>query len=205
MNSSRLPLLVLFLASVAWSQDYRGRVQGVITDPSSAAVANVTVTLLNANTKTASSRVTDEAGRYLFDFVEPGTYTLTAEGAGFGRFIQENVQVLVRSDLTVNASLRLGDVVQTVTVGETDVELQFNTTTLSPTVDGKMLKELPVLARNAFTLALLDPAVVNRYSDVSKRNPFYQLSTTGVDVGGQTSGRNEVQIDGSHIGVGSRG
>jgi len=122
MNSSRLPLLVLFLASVAWSQDYRGRVQGVITDPSSAAVANVTVTLLNANTKTASSRVTDEAGRYLFDFVEPGTYTLTAEGAGFGRFIQENVQVLVRSDLTVNASLRLGDVVQTVTVGETAVE-----------------------------------------------------------------------------------
>jgi hypothetical protein len=68
-----------------------------------------------------------------------------------------------------------------------------------------MLKELPVLARNPFTLALLDPAVVNRYSDVSKRNPFYQLSTTGVDVGGQTSGRNEVQIDGSPIGVGSRG
>src|SRR5437016_4408447 len=205
MNSSRLLPLILFLASVVSAQDYRGRVQGVITDPSSAAVANVTVTLLNTNTKTASSRVTDEAGRYLFDFVEPGTYTLTAEGAGFGRFIQENIQVLVRSDLSVNASLRLGDVVQTVTVGETAVELQFNTTTLSQTVDGTMLKELPVLARNAFTLALLDPAVVNRYSDVSKRNPFYQLSTTGVDVGGQTSGRNEVQIDGSPIGVGSRG
>jgi hypothetical protein len=102
-------------------------------------------------------------------------------------------------------ALKVGDVSQTVTVSDSAVELQFNTTTLARTIDSAMLKELPVLARNPFTLALLDPAVVNRYSDVSKRNPFYQLSTTGVDVGGQTSGRNEVQIDGSPIGVGSRG
>ncbi len=195
----------LLVATLAWAQDYRGRVQGVVTDPLNAAITQATVTLQNANTKTATVRRTDEFGRYLFDFVEPGTYTLTAEGTGFGKFIEENVQVLVRSDLTVNASLRMGDVSQSVTVSNTAVEIQFNTTTLSQTIDGKMLTELPVLARNAFTLALLDPAVVNRYSDVSKRNPFYQLSTTGVDVGGQTSGRNEVQIDGSPIGVGSRG
>jgi hypothetical protein len=188
-----------------WAQDYRGRVQGMVTDPSEAAIARSTVTLQNTNTRTATIRTTDEYGRYLFDFVEPGTYTLTAESPGFGKYVKENVQVLVRSDLTVNLALRVGDVAQTVTIADTAVEIQFNTTTLSRTIDGKMLKELPVLARNPFTLALLDPAVVNRYSDVSKRNPFYQLSTTGVDVGGQTSGRNEVQIDGSPIGVGSRG
>lgn len=205
MRTQGFVFVGLLLAASALAQDYRGRVQGVITDPSNAAVANAAVTLLNTNTKTSAARTTDEAGRYLFDFVEPGTYTLTAESSGFGKFIQENIQVLVRSDLTVNAALKLGDVVQTVSVAESAVEIQFNTTTLSQTVDGKMLKELPVLARNPFTLALLDPAVVNRYSDVSKRNPFYQLSTTGVDVGGQTSGRNEVQIDGSPIGVGSRG
>jgi hypothetical protein len=203
--TSRLLAWIFLLASLAGAQDFRARVQGMISDPANAAVAQATVTLLNTNTRTAATRITDEFGRYLFDFVEPGTYTLTAESPGFGRFVQENIQVFVRSDLTVNASLKLGDVVQTVTVSDTAVELQFNTTTLAQTVDSTMLKELPVLARNAFTLALLDPAVVNRYSDPSKRNPFYQLSTTGVDVGGQTSGRNEVQIDGSPIGVGSRG
>ncbi|MCC6389264.1 MAG: TonB-dependent receptor [Bryobacterales bacterium] len=202
-----LSSLALFLcfALAAWSQDYRGRVQGIITDTSNAPIAQATVTLLNANTRISTVRTTDEIGRYLFDFVEPGSYTLTAELAGFNKYVQENVQVLVRSDLTINATLNVGDVNQTVTVSAAAVELQFNTTTLSQTVDGTMLKELPVLARNPFTLAMLDPAVVNRYSDMSKRNPFYQLSTTGVDVGGQTSGRNEVQIDGSPIGVGSRG
>lgn len=195
----------LLSTSALLAQDYRGRIEGVVTDPTNAAIARATVTIRNANTLTSTSRVTEESGRYLFDFVEPGTYTLTADAPGFGKFVQENIQVLVRSDITVNAALRVGDVNQTVTVSESAVEIQFNTTTLSQTVDGAMLKELPVLARNPFTLALLDPAVVNRYSDVSKRNPFYQLSTTGVDVGGQTSGRNEVQIDGAPIGVGSRG
>ncbi|MBL8233725.1 MAG: TonB-dependent receptor [Bryobacterales bacterium] len=187
------------------AQDFRGRVQGIVTDPTNSAIPQATVTLINANTKTATTRTTGADGRFLFDYVDPGTYSLVGESPGFGKFQQENIQVLVRSDLTVNMSLKMGDVAQTVTVADSAVELQFNTTTLSQTIDGKMLKELPVLARNPFTLALLDPAVVNRYSDVSKRNPFYQLSSTGVDVGGQTSGRNEVQIDGSPIGVGSRG
>src|SRR5262249_35542563 len=106
---------------------------------------------------------------------------------------------------TINIPLQIGDVTQNITVADSAVEIQFNTTTLSQTVDGKMLKELPVLARNPFTLALLDPAVVNRFSDVSQGNPCHQNSTTGVDVGGQTSGRNEVQIDGAPIGVGARG
>ncbi|MEZ5402090.1 MAG: TonB-dependent receptor [Bryobacteraceae bacterium] len=197
--------LILSFAHVAGAQDYRGRVQGLVTDATNAAVPQANVTLTNSSTQVATVRTTDDSGRYLFDFVEPGVYTITGESAGFGKFTQENLRVLVRSDLTVNMSLQVGDVSQTVTVSDTAVEIQFNTTTLLQTIDGKMLKELPVLARNPFTLALLDPAVVNRYSDVSKRNPFYQLSTTGVDVGGQTSGRNEVQIDGSPIGVGSRG
>ncbi|MFN7925928.1 MAG: TonB-dependent receptor [Bryobacteraceae bacterium] len=197
--------LALLLTSSAWTQDYRGRVQGVVTDSSNAAIPQATVTLTNSNTRTATVRTTGERGQYLFDFVEPGTYSVTAASQGFGNFSKENLQVLVRSDLTVNIVLEVGNVNQTITVADTAVEIQFNTTTLSQTIDGTMLKELPVLARNPFTLALLDPAVVNRYSDISKRNPFYQLSTTGVDVGGQTSGRNEVQIDGSPIGVGSRG
>ncbi|MBI4904747.1 MAG: TonB-dependent receptor [Acidobacteria bacterium] len=202
-----LPVVTLsvLLAAFAMSQDYRARVQGTVTDSTNAAVAQATVTLRNVSTQTATVRSTDDTGHYLFDFVEPGAYTLTTEKPGFGKSVQENLQVLVRSDLTVNVSMRVGDVNQTITVADSAVELQFNTTTLSQTVDGKMLAELPVLARNPFTLALLDPAVVNRYSDVNKRNPFYQLSTTGVDVGGQTSGRNEVQIDGTPIGVGSRG
>jgi len=36
----------------------------------------------NSNTKMATVRTTDESGRYLFDFIEPGTYTFTAKVPG---------------------------------------------------------------------------------------------------------------------------
>src|SRR2546428_13190361 len=99
----------LIITSLVWAKHFRGRVQDVVTDPLNAAIAQATVTLQNTNTKTVTARTTDESGRYLFDFVEPGTYTLTAQTPSFGKFAQENLQGLVRSDLTINDPLKVGD------------------------------------------------------------------------------------------------
>jgi hypothetical protein len=205
MRYTRILVSLLASLSALFGQDYRGRVQGVITDPSAAGIANAKITLRNTNTGIEQAKESGATGQYIFDFVEPGTYSISVEASGFGKYVQENIAVGVRGDVTVNVALQVGDLVQTVTVAEAAVALQFNTSSLTQAIDGKMLMELPVLARNPFTLALLNPAVVNRYSKVSYRNPFYQLSTNGVDVGGQTSGRNDVLIDGVPIGVGSRG
>ena len=68
-----------------------------------------------------------------------------------------------------------------------------------------MLKDLPVLARNPFTLALLNPAVVNQYWDVAHRNPFYMWSNGGLDIGGPTGGKNEQLLDGTPLNISARG
>ena len=57
---TRLPILLALAAALVPAQDYRGRLQGVVTDPANAAVAQATVTLTNSNTKTATVRMTDE-------------------------------------------------------------------------------------------------------------------------------------------------
>lgn len=194
--------LALFSSS-AFAQDYRAKVQGVVTDPSGAALPGATVTLINTNTNETAVKQADTDGRYLFDFVVPGLYSVSAELTGFGKAVQDKVTVVTRGDHTVDFALKIGNVNEQVTVEASAAQVQFNTTTLSKTIDSKMLQEMPVVARNPFSLALLDPAVVNRYG--TDRNPYFQLSTTGVDVGGQTSGRVDVLIDGVPIGVGSRG
>ena len=56
-----------------------------ITDESRGALPGVTVTLQNEATGVATDRVTDAEGRYLFDFVEPGTYSVSAAAAGIPR------------------------------------------------------------------------------------------------------------------------
>jgi len=196
-------LSLVILAS--WAQDYRARVQGSVTDSSQGAIAGAKVTLQNTNTGVETSRTTNESGQYIFDFVDPGLYTVTVEATGFSKYVQQNVQVQVRGDVTVNAALNVGSVAETVNVSETVVGLQFNTSTMELTVDRKMLNELPIMQRNPFTLALLDPAVVNRYWDIAHRNPFYMWSSSQIDVGGNTSMKNDLLLDGAPIQIGVKG
>lgn len=187
------------------AQDYRGKVQGLVMDPSSAAIVGAKVTLLNSQTGVDSTKPTNESGQYRFDFVAPGTYKVTVEASGLSPFVQDNITVLTGGDVTVNVTLTVGQVSQAINVAATAMEVEFNTTTMSQTVNGKMLAELPLVARNPYTLVLLDPAVVNQYWDISHMNPFYMQSSNGMDVGGSTGGKNDILLDGIPMGVLSRG
>ena len=115
------------LVVVATAQEYRGRVQGTVGDPSQAAVAGAQVTLRNVNTGIESVRETDATGHYLFDLVQPGTYTVTMQAPGFQKFVQEGVTVLTGGDVTVNGALTVGAVTETVSVNEvvSTVEFQY--------------------------------------------------------------------------------
>ncbi len=195
----------LVVTGMASAQEYRARVQGLVTDPSQAAVVGAKVTLKNVNMGIENQKESDATGRYLFDFVQPGSYTVSIEAAGFQKFVQERVAVLTRGDVTVNAQLTVGAVAETVTITAEVATVQFNTSTMTTTVQGNMLRDIPILARNPFTLALLNPAVINRYWDVAHRNPFYMWSSNGLDVGGRTGGKNDMLLDGVALGVSARG
>ena len=112
---TRICLIALVVVS-AFAQDYRAKIQGIVTDSLDASVAAVKVTLRNVNTGVAASRETGANGAYLFDNVEPGTYSVSAEFPGFSRQQQEGVLVQTRADVTVNFKLKPGALVETVTV-----------------------------------------------------------------------------------------
>src|SRR5207302_9175372 len=89
-------LFAAFLISMPFlgvlrGQDYRAMIQGDVTDPSQAVIVGAKVTLTNVNTGISATRETATNGRYIFDFVEPGTYTVTVEQTGFNKFTQGNV------------------------------------------------------------------------------------------------------------------
>lgn len=197
--------LWILAAGVMFAQEYRGRVQGLVTDPSNAPVVNARVVLRNQGTGVEATRETDASGKYRFDFVLPGSYTVSAEMAGFSKASVEGVAVLTAGDVTVDLGLKIGNVSETVNVEAEAAHVEFNTSTMTTTVQGQLLKDVPVLARNPFTLALLNPAVVNRYWDVAHRNPFYMWSSQGLDVGGSTGGKNDLLLDGVPLGYAARG
>lgn len=195
--TAALFLIGLLSAGNSVAQDYRGKVQGVITDSSQASITGAGITLRNVNTGVDTVQRSNELGQYLFSFVEPGTYSVTAEMVGFSKFHQEGVLVAARGDVTVNVTLTPGSVSETVTVTGEAAQLQFTTSTMAVSVDRKMLTDLPIVGRNPSTLALLDPAVVNRQgTDLS---PFFQWASSNLDVGGSTSQHNDQTLDGAPL------
>ncbi len=202
--TQRSAVLVLFAAMMAghaFGQEYRGRIQGVVIDTSQAAIVGATVTLSNVKTGIPAVRQTNESGHYLFDLVEPGDYTLTFEFPGFGKFVQQSVNLQQRADITVNGTLKAGDVRETVTVTAEASAVQFNTSKLETTVDSKLTSNLPQLFRSPFLLAQLDPSVERNDSN-SEYMPYHSWGANQQRVGGGANFTNDLQVDGAPVGIG---
>ncbi len=192
---------VLLLLSLPLLSQIRGRISGTVTDESSAIIPGAAVTLLNVNTGIRTVRQTSTTGVYVFDYVDPGSYTLTVDASGFAKFTQENIVVQALGDVTVNATMRTSAIQESVTVTSTPVDVEFNTSNQNLTIDSTMAKETPRYDRNPFKLTLLAPEAINTRGEVQ---PFLSWSANSVDLGGGTNLKNDLQIDGSPVGLGHK-
>ena len=188
-------------ATISQGQDYRGRIQGTITDPSQAVVPGATVTLANVNTGVTSLRKSNDAGHYLFDLVEPGAYNLNVESVGFSKFLQKEIVMPTRGDLTVDVTLKAGTVQETITVSSEATQVQFNTAKLETTVDSVLTGKMPQYNRSPFLLAQMDPSVIPNVSN-GDWNPYNSWGPVRQSVGGGGSSQSDLQVDGSPTGVG---
>ena len=189
--------LVLTAFALASAQDYRGKVQGAITDENGAAVPGAHVVLRNVATGVEVARQTNDDGHYIFDFVEPGEYTVMVDHSGFKKAVQEHVNVRVRGDISVDLKMAVGAVQETVTVEAPPVAVQFGSSSTLLTVENKVIDQLPIRGRNPYNVATLDPTVSPGTGSTSNENrPYHHAYASDVDVGGGTQRANDVLLDG---------
>lgn len=70
-----------------------GRVFGTINDASKATIPGATVAAINTQTGSVATTVTNQAGAYALDGLQPGTYQIRAELPGFQTTIANGAQV----------------------------------------------------------------------------------------------------------------
>jgi hypothetical protein len=194
---------LLLFALTAFGQEYRGRVQGVVTDASGAIIPAAGLTLKNTGTGVEVTRTANEQGAYIFDYVDPGTYTLAVEVRGFKKSIRSNVLVQQRGDVTVDFKLEMGALTESITVADSPVSLELNTATRDLTIETKMVRELPSNTRNPFQLAALDPTIINRGSTIETQ-PYHHRTANEMDLGGGTKYRNDALLDGTPLIAGNK-
>src|SRR5262245_2339292 len=131
--------ILLIMPALAGAQDYRGKVQGVVTDSGKAALANAKVGLRNEGTGVEVTHQTNADGHYIFDVVESGSYSLQVEVQGFKKYEQRNIEVRNRADVTVDARLEVGGLSEVITVQDSPVGVKFNTSSDILTIDNKLI------------------------------------------------------------------
>lgn len=149
----------LALAMCAWGQ-YNASVQGTVTDPSGAAVPNAKVTVTNQATGVSSQTTTSVSGGYTVGQLPPGNYTVTVEASGFQKSETKDVVVLAEQIRGLDVKLTVGGAEQTVTVnGATTPLLQTQDASVSKTLSGETIEELPAFGRDPYELIRLTPGV----------------------------------------------
>ncbi len=198
MSSKRVALLLAALfclfavtPSALFAQSAStGTVAGTVTDPSGGAIVGATVTLTDTATTIARTETTNDTGRYFFANVVPSKYTVSVSKTGFRVAKLVDQIVNIGASLTLNLTLEIGSVAETVEVTVTNgAELQTLNATVGNTVGGELLQNLPSIGRDAATFVTLQPGVS---PDGSVAGAVVDQSTFMLD-----GGQNTNDMDGS--------
>jgi len=182
-----LLVLLVICASTALGQTGTSGISGTVRDANGAIVPNATVTAKNEATNVSQTQNTTDAGLFAFTSLPVGNYTITVEKSGFKTFKKTGNALEVGTPLTVDATMEVGQVSETVTVTGGTEQLQTANATIGNVVEQKAIEALPLNGRNPLTLLLLEPGVVQRSAGGAG---------SGVHVNGARDRAYNVTIDG---------
>jgi hypothetical protein len=133
---------------------------GTVTDQSNAAIPSATIKLTNVATGVSLTTTANGSGQYTFPTVTPGTYTVTVTKSGFKNAAVQHLIVDIARSYTVNVSMQVGAVSQSVTVeAGASVQLQTTTAQVGNVINSQEMNSLPTLQHNATELISLQPSV----------------------------------------------
>src|SRR5437016_8939137 len=189
-------LLTFSFGMTGFGQEFRATLTGRVTDPSNAAIPNAVVQIRNTGTNEIATSTTDNQGNYTIPFLKPGTYNLSAEVAGFKKVTQENLTLNVGQTATVNLTLEVGAVTDTVTVSAEVPILETANADRGLVIDEQRVREFPLNARNPFMLSLLT-AGVNFNGNIIYQRPFDNGAIADWNINGSYDRNNEFLLDGA--------
>jgi hypothetical protein len=190
-----LPILAIHCLG----QTFFGSVVGTVNDASGAAVAQSSVTLINAGTADRRTSQTDQSGAYQFVNLTPGQYRVEIEKPGFRKFVRDNILVEVQSTVRIDVSMQVGEVTQILEVNEQTPLLQTENASLGQVVEARKVLEAPLNGRNVFSLVALVPGVVpggQSSGTPTGTNPF---AWANFQIGGGQANQSASYIDGAPV------
>ena len=182
---------LVLTSGTAQAQFARAGVSGTVSDPNGEALPGVTVTARNEATGIGRSVATSLTGRYVFNGLAPGTYTLSFELQGFQAIERTGVTLRVGQEPSVNATLELGSVQETVVVTAESPLVEVTSKQVGGAVTTKEFQNLPSQNHSFVLFAALLPGVVGSPDTGS-------TSSDSLFINGQDDNNNSFNVDGTN-------
>ena len=143
-------LLVLLTPAELRAQNFRGGINGTVTDPSGAVVADASVAATDMATSVAYRTVSSSAGQFAFQDLPLGNYDVMVIARGFQILKVTNVPVSAGGMYTISAKLMLTSVAAKVEVQANAADVSLDTTTVNQTtiIPDKAVQDVPINGRD---------------------------------------------------------
>ena len=134
---------MVFTASV-FAQSDRGTITGTVVDSSGSVMPRAKVLLTDVATDTRRETVTTATGNYTIAGLPVGVYTLSVEQAGFSRYEQSNINILVAVTTRVDVAMKVGQATESIEVSADATMLKTESAEQSSTISGDSINGLPM-------------------------------------------------------------
>lgn len=182
---------VVLAAAPSNAQFARASLSGLVVDPDGAALPGVTVTARNEASGFSRTVVTSANGRFVFNGLIPGTYTLTAELQGFRGLERSGIELRVGQESSLNLQMELGGIEEILTVTAQSPMVEVTSKEVGGTLTSQEFADLPSQNRSFVLFASLLPGVT----------PFPDTESTSSDslfINGQDDNNNSFNVDGAN-------
>ena len=188
---------ICFLLSISFVSAQTGTtsLHGKIVDSTRAVVEGAGVTLANQTQGYSRTATTPSTGEFEFLGLPPGTYVLTVERAGFKKYEQTNLQLLVNVPTSVNVVLQVGALTTQIEVSGQAPVINTEDATMGIAFGENQVKELPLEGRNVPDLLTLQPGVAY----TGNRADTSTSDTRSGAVNGARSDQGNVSLDGIRV------
>ena len=184
-----LALVLLASTALLTAQVNTGTISGAVTDQSGSAIPGAKISLRNQNTGVESSLTGNDTGLYKSPFLTPGVYSVRVEAKGFRVAEIKNIEVQLGKEVTVNATLEVGAVTESVVVEGAAPVIEESTAQVTTVFESKKVMNIPRATRGIDVLALLAPGVQPGIG-------FTNTNGISLSVNGQRTRANNFMLEG---------
>ncbi len=198
----RYAATLTFLLGITFSvhaQSNYAVVRGSVLDPEQRPIPGARIQMVTAGTGASRDVVSDAAGLYEMDGLEPGSYKLTVDRSGFMQGVQ-TLTLEVGQEMTLDLQLRLGADAQSVTVKASGELLKTQDASVGEVVDEHSVDSLPLNGRMLIDLVLTVPgAHISHGAATGDMNALYWRpgQRSAVSIGGSRPNGNYFLLDGA--------